>query len=124
MAKGILMAKVVDQAALAAAIPAVFPVGFGHHITLAFGVDLDDVAAFVGMAFNVRATVNATNGDIQAVRVALPDGVPCGNKHPHITISAQDGVKPVASNAMLDGDHSATPIDVLIPVLVDFHPWS
>lgn len=122
--KGILMAKVVDHAALAAAIPAAFPVAFGHHVTLAFGVLLDDVAAFVGQTFNVRATVNALNGDIQAVRVTLPDGIPCGNKHPHITISAQDGVKPVASNAMLDGDHTAIPIDVVIPVLVDFHAWN
>lgn len=124
MTKGILMAKVVDAAALAAAVPAAFPVAFGHHVTLAFGVLLDDVAQFVGQSFNVRATVNAHNGDIQAVRVALPDGVPCGNAHPHITISAQDGVKPVASNAMLAGDHTAVAIDVLIPVVVDFHAWN
>lgn len=124
MAKGILMAKVVDHAALVAAIPAAFPVVFGHHVTLAFGVDLADVAHFVGRVFNVRATVNAHNGDIHAVRVDLPAGIPCGNAHPHITISANDGVKPVASNAMLAGDHTAMAIDVVIPVCVDFHAWN
>lgn len=78
---------------------------FAHHITLSYGVELSaDQERLVGAARTITVTGVVWNDRIQAATVEL-DGLECQNVQPHITISAQPGVKPVESNAMLANPH-------------------
>jgi hypothetical protein len=123
--KGILMAVVSDIAALVAAVTPAHEKIHAHHVTLAFGVTADaaDVLDLVGREINVVA-FDAVNGDgVQAIRVKLPDGIPCGNAHPHITVSTADGVPPVKSNELCATVPAADTLEMTIPCRIEFVPF-
>ncbi len=77
-----------------------FPVLYADHVTLAFKVFESDYADMVGKRVDFVATEADKNGDIQAVRVRLPDWIKGENRIPHITVSAREGVPPNNSNQM------------------------
>jgi len=81
---------------------------FCHHITMAYRPSkkiFAKYAAFIGkrVLFEVLELVTDENG--QAVRVS---GVPCENKHPHITVSCAPGIEPVYSNRLLARRNAST----------------
>lgn len=75
------------------------------HVTLQYNVPEASVQHLDGMQVPVKMLADCWNNDIQAVKVSLPDDVYCQNNHPHITISMEPGIRPVASNEMLAGPH-------------------
>ncbi len=95
-----------------------------HHVTLAFGVVADSYIDILNTIVNVRAVRVAWNDDIQAVRVELPASIPCKNANPHVTVSHRKGVKPVASNKMLSGEHESAPLDIPLTGRVVFVPFA
>ncbi len=75
---------------------------FATHVTLSFKPSSKDIlCAKIGRKVTVAVTGSAENGKVQAALVRLPKGLTCSNDHPHVTISASDGVSPKAANAML-----------------------
>jgi hypothetical protein len=84
------------------------PVRASHyHVTLKFGCKLSAVSQFIGNKVRVSIDSDCYNERIQALSVSLPSEVLslCQNRHPHVTISMDEGVKPVESNEMLSSDH-------------------
>lgn len=123
--KGILWAVVTDMAALVAAVAPAHEKVHAHHVTLAFGVTADaaDVADLIGLDITVIGFDTVVNDGVQAVRVKLPVGIPCGNDHPHITISCADGVPPVKSNELCATVPAANTLDMAIPCRIEFSPF-
>jgi hypothetical protein len=106
------------------------PVGLIHpnaarhfHVTLRFGVDLTpDIEEMLGKEVEVMVTADCSNDRVQALKVSLPGEVAqlCSNEHPHMTISTEDGVKPVESNNMLAGEHSCTEVNTPLTLRFEF----
>lgn len=124
---GILWLSATDQSlsAVSKTSEAKFPVLAKHfHVTLQFGVKWEsihqDVKCLVGKSFVVQPLSNCYNDRIQALSVRLPEEISglCFNKHPHLTISMESGVKPSESNLMLDGDHVT---EVIIHSMIPNH---
>jgi hypothetical protein len=90
--------------------PHKYPAEYYHHVTLVFGTTRELLRHPIGTLATVRAYAHAHNADIEAVRVET-DGLPDTYGVPHITLSAQPGVGPFRSVAMLQGDHQEEPID-------------
>jgi len=81
-----------------------FDVEFADHITLNYNPTEDELEPYLALeGQQIFITVEAVGRDknIQAVVVELPDDLECANDIPHITISANRGVRPVTSNTML-----------------------
>lgn len=120
--KGILMAvpKVSLEMAEVFEVPAVH-----SHVTLEFGADKDEVKNLIGREFEAEVIGNAYDYDVQALMVSLPQGIPCGNKQPHITISMNEGIKPFQSNEMLARKFGTTVEDInfKVPMKVVFQEW-
>ena len=95
------------------------------HVTLQFGADRAQFEHILGKEVEVRVKAVCTNDRIQALSVDLPEDIKplCKNKHPHITLSMANGVKPVESNAMLEGDHNWFPVFYTLPTVVEFSPF-
>lgn len=101
MTKGYTALKLTDtgRSDLLRAFPAQFANAVAHHVTLAFGVGEDaslpdvDSVDVVGHAIGdgVQAVVVAVNGD-----TSRDDGGTL-----HVTVSLDDGHKPVESNAVI-----------------------
>ena len=70
----------------------------GEHVTLDYGTN----KYHENFGENVEVTVDGYAKDdmAEAVHVSIP-GVRCDKPNPHITISYDDGVKPVYSNELL-----------------------
>jgi len=75
-------------------------VKFGHHITTEFKPE--SVPDNEGQFVLVTIVGYAKDERGEAV-VAIPHGVNCKNKTPHITVSCADGTKPFYSNKLLAG---------------------
>lgn len=122
--RGILWLRLspTAQKKLKNAYPPAYPDNYYHHVTLLFDVAKQDVLQYIGRQEQVEVYAHASNNRIEAVRVRsqLPDtyGVP------HITLSAQSGVDPFESVAMLRGDHTETPCDPPFAILgtIEFVP--
>lgn len=121
MTKGILWLTLPDQR------PPVAPLHANQanhlHVTLQFGVEYtEEIAELIGKEVGVTAVANCSNGRIQALKINLPEEVlsMCKNPVPHMTISSEDGVKPVESNNMLSSDHSCTVVDIPLSLRFDF----
>ncbi len=95
-----------------------------HHVTLAFNVEVDNFLDIINKIVPVRVTEVAWNDDIQAARVELPASIPCKNANPHVTVSHRKGVKPVASNKMLSGEHESAPLDIPLTGRIVFVPFA
>lgn len=76
----------------------------------------------LGKTVEVMAVANCCNDKIQALRVSLPEEVRqlCNNENPHMTISMVEGVKPVESNNMLEGDRMEVPMNLPLTLRFDF----
>lgn len=94
------------------------------HVTLQFGVERQDVEHLIGQTVRVRCIELCHNGSIEAIRVVLPEGVECGNAHPHMTLSHVEGVRPVESNAMLAAEHEAVPLGLELELVAEFSPFA
>ncbi len=91
-----------SQWELVANFPPNLPSVFASHVTLHFEPSSKEIVqAKIGRKVTLRVTGSAENGKAQAALVQLPKGESCGNDHPHVTISTEEGVSPKATNAML-----------------------
>lgn len=70
----------------------------GHHITISYGKN--EYPEKFGQ--KTQATVIGYKNDekCEAVEVVL-NGIKCDNLHPHVTISHENGIKPVYANELL-----------------------
>lgn len=96
------------------------------HVTLQFGVELTpELRGLIGKKTSVKVIADCWSDRIQAYKVALESDVVgmCRNAIPHMTLSFQDGVKPVESNAMLSADHSESPLDIEVEGVIEFKPF-
>ena len=100
-----------------------YPQGQPHHVTLAFGVDRQDWKEWEDLVFEVPVLYEAWNGKIQAVGVKLPNGIPCQNRYPHISVSWQSGVSPVESNLMLASRFNYQLMNQVINLKIEFLEW-
>jgi hypothetical protein len=78
------------------------------HITLQYGVQRADWAWLIGREFTAVIVQQCWNDRVQALRVFLPEGIPCCNLHPHITVSWVEGAEPAEANEMLADESGAT----------------
>ncbi|MGG6262836.1 hypothetical protein ACQ4M3_20705 [Leptolyngbya sp. AN03gr2] len=101
-----------------------FSEGHPHHIILPYNVSRETHLLLEGMKFSAIAWAECWNSQIQAVRVTLPDTVPCNKLHPHITISYQRGISPSFSNQMLASEHHTNiwEIPLKITCQIEFQP--
>jgi len=109
--RGILWLKLEEASrqTLQAHFPPKYPTTYYDHVTLAFGTNQELVRGLIGITATVRAYAYASNTEIEAVRVQT-NGLPDTYGVPHITLSAQPGVEPFKSVAMLQGEHGEVPI--------------
>lgn len=126
--KGILWLSAVNQQPPVAPM---FSCKAKHfHVTLEFGVNWDDIAlkGRIGETVMVEILENcfSVDGTIQALRVKLPPdfAAHCKNKHPHMTISMAQGVKPVESNSMLNSEHMFEHVNEVIETVLQFHQFN
>jgi len=103
---------------------------FHPHVTLAYGVtraDYDrDRPGSIGWSGVIRVTGCAANDRVQAAVVDLTASpIVSVRAHPHITISAIDGARPVESNDMLSGPHRLTVLaaPLQLEARVEFIPF-
>ena len=122
--KGMLWA-VVDREAVLALAPARFEVVYADHLTLQFRVGKERFQRWIGKAFTAPVTAEAWDGDIQALRIALPEAVRslCEKEHPHITVSARKGVSPKQSNDLLDDPESEQPLAAELAFRIVWRPF-
>lgn len=88
-------------------IPRRFAEGNPHHITLFFRISQTQYQHLEGQQFTAIAETECWDDLIQAAKVTLPEGIPCGKITPHITISHVSTVSPSHSNTMLTQKHNA-----------------
>jgi len=103
--KGIFWAVIDEHTQRWLQRQALFPKVFGRHIMLYFNVPYSTLKSWDGYEFSFSIPLLAWNNRVQAVSVILPANVPRDYPYPHITVSAQKGVSPVASNDMLKAVH-------------------
>ena len=97
---------------------------FAHHVTVIFGVYKHDCLDMVGKHFVVDITEICQNEKIQALRLELPDELKNDvNRIPHLTLCADDGVKPKEANEMLEGLHGAQTMMGQLEVRLEFTPF-
>jgi hypothetical protein len=122
--KGILWLTVPSALKDFAQIKPIYPNGNPHHITLVFGTEEHIFKNVIGKRVFVLAYENCWNDRIQAVRVQLPNDIPCVNRHPHITVSYAPGVEPKESNIMLASEHQSNKVSFSFYTIVEFYKWS
>ncbi len=96
------------------------------HVTLQFNVTESQFAEFIGRTVDVKLLRNCFNLDIQAVTVQIEDpeiAALCRNEIPHMTVSMEEGIRPVASNEMLRGSYEYRTLDSGYEAVVEFHPF-
>lgn len=131
--QGIVWATLPPEAEqqLLQVISPLFPKRFTPHITLAYKVTRQDFERLQPGVLNsvqtIKVTGWATDGSrIQAAIIDLTEsGLKSNNPISHITISAQEFVKPVESNAMLQSpSHQEWLKEPLqLPVQIEFYPF-
>jgi hypothetical protein len=96
------------------------------HVTLQFGVERTEFEDLIGKEVEVTIKARCFNDRIEALSVDLPGDIRplCKNEHPHITISMEEGVKPVESNAMLKGDYNWAPLSYTLQTVVEFFAFN
>ncbi|MEK7605548.1 MAG: hypothetical protein AAB478_03420 [Patescibacteria group bacterium] len=122
MTKGILWIVLIEESKqkLLETVPAKYPVLFANHITLFYDVELTgEWKGLVEKRIELSLKTHCYDHQIQAVTVDIGD-LPCQNLFPHITISAQEGIKPFISNAMLQGVHSSQYVKESLQGVVEF----
>jgi hypothetical protein len=73
---------------------------FGHHTTLQFGAKVKD--GMQGETVSLKVIGYAKSDEVEAIVIELPKGLTTKNKVPHITLTTANGIKPFASNALLE----------------------
>jgi hypothetical protein len=124
MAKGIIWA--IPIAPIAIPYDRHHPNGEPHHITLQYGINRQDWESWLDTIFTAEIYEESWDEYIQAFRVRLPDGIPCINRHPHITVSWAEGRSPVDANRMIDEMHFSRPfaVPIVVPCRIEFHEWA
>lgn len=97
--------------------------GKPHHITLQYGVYREDWQHLEGVEFEAIATLEAWDGQIQAIKTHLPDDIICQNKYPHISVSWQKGISPVRSNLMFASSYRYELMSETIKLKIEFLEW-
>ena len=101
-----------------------YHLGKPHHITLQYGIKLEEYKHLLNVKFTATCLYEAWNGRIQAITIKLPTDIPCANKHPHITISWKQGISPVESNTMLMTKFNYKLIDLVVDCKTEFLEWN
>lgn len=104
--------------------PKLYPNGQAHHCTLQYGAEREQWDCLIGLPVTIGVTVEASNDRIQAIKVVLPNWVPCQNAHPHITVSWIDGASPIESNVMLSEPHRVKTLDLdHVTCVIEWLEW-
>lgn len=91
-----------SQWKLLSCITPTHPKTHADHSTLTFEPRLDELSSVdIGRKVSVTVQGLLDSSTIQAVTVSFPTGVSSQNKHPHITLSTEEGVSPKLANTML-----------------------
>lgn len=116
------MAKSILWAVLSEPLPIQprFEIMKGHHITLVYSAEVEQYFAWVGKVFEATVTAEAWNNRIQAVRVKLPDGIPCTSVTPHITVSRISEAESLESNVMLLKPLQEVPVSFTVIARIEF----
>lgn len=94
--------------------PPVFPNTFYHHSTIEFSPkNLDGIE--LGKKVLIEAVGRITTDKVDALLVINPKSK---NKHPHITLSTAEGVKPVESNKAFE-EHPDKLVMFPTPLMID-----
>ncbi len=124
--QGILWLKLdgASKGELQKAYPPRYPNIFYDHVTLIFGAHQEAVNHMIGKNALAHVLVHAYNDRVEAVRVNT-HGLPDMYGVPHITLSAQEGVEPFESVAMLQSEHHEEPVDppVELDGTIEFIPF-
>ena len=98
-----------SQWSLVEAIHPIHPVVLSNHITICFHPTLSQVAALpLGKEVAVVPLGWATNNEVQALAVTVPEFIKVARKCPHITISTERGVSAKYSNNLLESSPALT----------------
>jgi hypothetical protein len=100
-----------------------YTLGKADHITLQYGVNLEDWQHLLGVEFTATCLYEAWNSNIQCVAVKLPESIPCANPHPHITVSWKPGISPVKSNTMLASKFNYQLLNLQVKCKIEFLKW-
>lgn len=122
MNKGILwgVLDAASHAQLSHAVPPRFQTVYCHHTTLFYNVELADHANLLNRQFMAIATYQCWDADVQAVRLTLPPGIPCGIQYPHVTISTAPDIPPARANRMLLGLHRSQPVNLPLRFTIEW----
>jgi hypothetical protein len=101
-----------------------YTLGKADHITLQYGVNLEDWQHLLGVEFTATCLYEAWNSNIQCVAVSLPESIPCANLHPHITVSWKPGISPVKSNTMLASKFNYQLLNLQVKCKIEFIKWT
>jgi len=91
------------------------------HITLQYGVERKDWVQWEGREFQAVLWELAWNVRVEALRIKLPDEIPCCNLFPHLTLSWIEGAEPKESNEMFSNPHEWEFVLVKASFRIDFH---
>jgi len=86
---------VLDKKSFLEKYPPVHVNVFSHHLTISFRPKDGAEGISVGKKYPVKIIGRVTADDVDAL---LLDCKKSNNKHPHITLSTAEGIKPFASN--------------------------
>lgn len=114
-----------NQERLLATFPPTHPNVYGHHVTVKYGPDADDLAFLRrhgGKQVELKVVSYHEDDKGQAVGVILPDYLErISNRTPHITISTAEGIKPFYSNELVQ-EPGVSVEDVFWGTLVGYEP--
>ena len=94
-----------SQWSLVETIHPIHPMVYANHVTIVYHPTLSQVATLsLGEEVQVVPVGWATNNDVQALAVKVPESIKVANKCPHITISTERGVSAKYSNDLLESN--------------------
>ena len=105
--------------------PAMHPQVFAEHCTLWFKPSEAELAAYtIGDMIDLHVRMGFIDEKGQAVTVDIPNGIPCKNPHPHITVSCAPGTAPVYSNQLIADRAGMQTVSLRLEAVIDTFPRS
>ena len=83
-----------------------------HHCTVAYKPSAEKIEEYkpkLGKVFQLNVNGFVLTNEIAVLTIDNVKGLPIENRHPHITVSCAEGIKPFYSNKVLE---TVTPVDI------------
>jgi len=99
-----------------------------HHCTVAYKPSAEKIEQYkpkLGKVFKLNVNGFVLTNEIAVLMIDNVKGLPIENRHPHITVSCAEGIKPFYSNEVLE---TVTPVDIseqkfVLHGVLYFHEW-